>query len=147
MRALPIYLILMLVLILRANTGRSQLILQTFPELENKKIQQLSIIDSSSVVVLTENILWKWNGKKWRMIEPQFPFKNVLIHFIKALSFNNIWVFFKKHNEVFHTHIYHFNGFTWKNIFNPSAYQLDKFSFYRQRCYFSRLIADPLSAR
>jgi len=98
--------------------------LRIFPELIGKKIFNVSIIDSNAAVAAGKKALYIWNGNKWKIFDKPFPLKNFEIHYLKAFSLKNIWIFVRKHQKIYHSHIYHFNGYEWQSIPSPQPYNL-----------------------
>jgi len=103
--------------------------LRTFPELSDKKVKHISVIDSTRAVAVIEEKLYKWEGAEWKKFYPQFPFKELFINYVKAFSFKNIWIFTQKNELCYKTDIFHLSKDKWEKFNSPNPYTLSSVNF------------------
>jgi len=126
--------------------------LRIFPELREKQITEISVIDSSKAVAVGRKALFKWDGKKWQEFTPPFPLDRIYLDYLKAFSFQNIWLFVRLAEGYYRSLIYHFNGAAWEYIPSPQPYELssvaliDSVSFYATGGYGNLIYYDGITA-
>lgn len=103
--------------------------MRVFPELENSRIGNISVVNPHFAIANTEKELWVWNGERWRLFAPPIAREIESIEYLKAFSPANIWVFYIPVNNPYYTKICHFNGTSWRQLHSPQPYTLQAVSF------------------
>ena len=111
--------------------------LRIFPELRGEKIEAISVIDPNKAIAASKEALFKWEGNTWQEFYPPFPQKKICLDFLKAFSFKNIWVFYRKEDRYYRSDIYHFNGDTWQKIPSQQPYTLTSAGFIDSKRFFA----------
>lgn len=115
-------------MVLRAPAADS-LMLQIFPGLEKYAIFTIDVLSPTFAIAAGDYGILKWDGRGWSEFTPSISRSPFHPQIVKVLSPRNIWIFYKRHPNFYHTEILHFNGREWRDIPSPQAYELHKVSF------------------